>query len=95
MVQNLMAYFILYVIAIQLITCVQEKIEISSMSQRPRLSLSIISGHISGATMIMQKHENYKTLAMGDKKLASCFLGLAFAAPCHHMATGLVQSLVI
>ena len=33
MVENPRAYFILYVITIQWIMCVQEKIELSSMSQ--------------------------------------------------------------
>ena len=55
MVQNLRAYVILYVIAIHLIMCVQENIELFSTSQRPRWRLSIISGDISLATTIMQQ----------------------------------------
>ena len=43
MVQNLKAYFILYVIAVQLKMCVHENIQLSSISQRRRLSLSVIS----------------------------------------------------
>ena len=50
-VQCLRAYFIQYFIAIKWIgcvcVCVQEKIEISSMSQRPRLSSTNISGDSS------------------------------------------------
>ena len=37
-VHNLRAYFILYVITIKWTMCVHEKIELSGMSQRPRLS---------------------------------------------------------
>ena len=37
-VQNLRAYFILHVITIKWKMCVQEKIEFSSMPQRPKLS---------------------------------------------------------
>ena len=47
MVQNLRAYFILYDITMKLIMYVQEKIELSSMSQRPRLSSTTISGDFS------------------------------------------------
>ena len=42
MVQNLRAYPILHVATIKWIVCAQENIELSSMSQRPRLSSSII-----------------------------------------------------
>ena len=56
MVKKLRAYFMLYVIAIQWIMCVPEKIERSIMSKRPMLSLSIISGNFSfAATTIMQQ----------------------------------------
>ena len=54
MVQNLRAFSILHVVAIKWIMCMQENIELSSMSQRPRLSSSAISGNSSLATMIMQ-----------------------------------------
>ena len=37
-VHNMRAYFIFYAITIKWIMCVQEKIELSSMSQRPRIS---------------------------------------------------------
>ena len=37
-IQNLRAYFILYVITIKWTMCLQEKIELSKMLQRPRLS---------------------------------------------------------
>ena len=54
MVQNLRAYSILHVATIKWIMCVQENIELSSMSQGPRLSSSIISGDFSLDTTIMQ-----------------------------------------
>ena len=54
MVQNLRAYSILHVVTIIWIMCVQENIELSSMSQRPRLSSTMISGDLSLATTIMQ-----------------------------------------
>ena len=38
MVQNLRAYFMLYIVTIKWKTCVQEKIELSRMSHRPSLS---------------------------------------------------------
>ena len=52
--KNLRAYFILHVVTIKWIMSVQENIELSSMSQRPRLSYSIIYGDYSLATRIMQ-----------------------------------------
>ena len=52
-VQNLRAYSILHVVAIKWIMFVQENIEPPSMSQRPRLSSSIISEDFSLATTIM------------------------------------------
>ena len=56
MVQNLRAYFILFVVAIDRIICVQEKIELSRMLQRLRLSSSKISGRLSfAATEIKQQ----------------------------------------
>ena len=54
MVQNLRAYSILHVATIKWIMFEQENIELSSMSQRPRMSSSIISGDLSLATKIMQ-----------------------------------------
>ena len=70
MVQKLRDYFVLYVITIQLIMRVQENIEVASMSQRPRLTLSIISEDISLVTTVMQQYEKCKTIARGGKKLA-------------------------
>ena len=55
MVQNLRAYFIRYVVAINRIICVQEKSELSSMLQRLRLNSSKISGGPSLATEIKQQ----------------------------------------
>ena len=56
MVQNLRAYFIFYVVTINRIICVQEKIELSRMLQRLRLSSSKMSGRLSfAATKIKQQ----------------------------------------
>ena len=54
MVKNLRAYSILHVATIEWIMCVQENIELSSMSQRRRWSSCIISGDFYLATTIMQ-----------------------------------------
>ena len=50
MVQNLRAYFILYVVAIKCIEFMQEKIEFSCKLQRPRLIPTKILGELSLAT---------------------------------------------
>ena len=52
MVKNLRAYFILCVTAIEWKMCVQQKIELSSMSQRPRLRSTNITRDLSLATEI-------------------------------------------
>ena len=49
MVENLRAYFILYVITIKCIERMQEKIEFSCMLQRPRLISTKILGDFSVA----------------------------------------------
>ena len=54
MVENLRAFSILHVFAINWMMCMQENIKLSSMSLRPRLSSSAISGDSSLATMIIQ-----------------------------------------
>ena len=55
MVQNLRAYFMPYVITIKWMTCVQEKTELTSISQRPRLSSTKISGDLSLVAKIKQQ----------------------------------------
>ena len=55
MVQNLRAYFILYVITIKCIKYMQEKIEFSCMLQRPWLITTKISGDLPLVTMIKQQ----------------------------------------
>ena len=55
MVQNLRGYSILYVITIKWIMRVEEKIDISSMSQRLRLRPTKILGGISLSTNIKQQ----------------------------------------
>ena len=59
-VQNLRAHFILHIITIKWLMCVQEKIELSSMSQRPRLSSSKVSGDLSFAAKIKQHQKLQK-----------------------------------
>ena len=54
MAQNPRACSIRHVVAVKWIICMQENIELSSMSQRPRLSSSIISADLSLAATIMQ-----------------------------------------
>ena len=55
MVQNLRAYFILYVIMIKFIKCMQERIEFSCMLQGPRLISAKILGCLSLATKTKQQ----------------------------------------
>ena len=58
--QNLRAYFILYVIAINWIIYVQEKIELSSILQRPKFDSTKISVHRFLAGRIKQQLKNCK-----------------------------------
>ena len=55
MVQYMRAYFILYVVTIKCINCMQDKTEFSCVLQRPRLILTKILGGLSLATMINQQ----------------------------------------
>ena len=55
MVQNMRAYFILYVITIKCIKSMQEELEFSCMLQRPRLISTKVSADLSLATMIKQQ----------------------------------------
>ena len=81
MEQNLRAHFILYVIAIKWIMFTEKKINLSSMSQRPRLISRDISGDLCLATEIKQQHKIAKRTPRGGNKLAYYFPGLAFATP--------------
>ena len=60
MVQNTRAYFILYVITIKCIKCMQEKTEFCYMLQRPRLISTNVLGDLSLATKIKQQKNNKK-----------------------------------
>ena len=64
---RLRAYSMLYVITIKWIMCVQENIELSSMSLRPRLSSSKISGDFSLTYKDIAAIKNCKKLP-GDGK---------------------------
>ena len=55
MIQNLRAYFILYVITINCMKCMQDRIEFSCMLQGPRLISTIILGCLSLATKTKQQ----------------------------------------
>ena len=55
MVQNLSAYFILYVITIKCIKWMQDRIEFSCMLQRPRLISTKILGYLSLAIKTKQQ----------------------------------------
>ena len=57
MVQNLRAYFMLYVVTIKCIKCKQENIELSCMSQRPRLiSTKSLADKDKAAIKILQEY---------------------------------------
>ena len=55
MVQNLRAYFMLHIITVKWMMCVQEKIELTVTSQRPKLSSTKISGDLSLVAKIKQQ----------------------------------------
>ena len=79
MVQNMRAYFILHVITIQFINCMQEKTEFSCKLQRPTLISAKILGDLSfAATKIKQQKttiKNCKKILRGGKKMAFCCPG--------------------
>ena len=70
--------------------CMQEKIELSSMSLRPRLSSTKISGDLSLNYKDIATIKIVKKFPGVAKKLACCCLGAARATPCDPMATGLL-----
>ena len=90
MVQNLRAYSILHVATIKwiIIMCMQENIELSSMSQRPRLSSSM-SGDFFASYNDNAVTRKMKKIPRGGKRLAPYCSGVAFTTPWHPMATGL------
>ena len=88
-VQNLRAYFMLRVVTIKWMMCVQEKIELTGMSQRPRLSSAKISGEPLLRSCKDKATIKLQESSQGGKKLASWCSGVEFATPCHLMATGL------
>ena len=85
MVQNLRAHFILHVITIKYMKCVQEKIEFSSMLERPRLISSKILGDVSLATKIKQQQKISRKFSGVLKR----WHPVAQGCSCHPMATGL------
>ena len=78
MVQNMRAYFILYVITIKCINCIQEKPEFSCQLRRPRLISTKILRVLSLATKIKQQKttiKNCKKTLKGGKNMAPCCPG--------------------
>ena len=72
-------------------THMREKIELSSMSQRPRVIRTKISGEFSFAATKKSNNKKMHKILRGGRKLASCCPGVEFATPCHPMATGLLH----
>ena len=60
MVQNMRAHFILYVITINCINCMQEKTEFSCKLERPTLISTKLLGDLSLATKIKQQKATIK-----------------------------------
>ena len=79
-----------YVITIKLIMCVQEKIECSSMSQRPGLSSTRFSA-LSLATKIKQQQKMAIKLPEMANSWYSVVQGCHLPPSCYSMATGLDQ----
>ena len=80
MVQNMRAYFMIYVITIKFINCMQEKTEFFCKLQRPTLISTRVLGDLSLATKIKQQKtriKNCKKILRGGKKMASCCPGVA------------------
>ena len=75
MVQNMRAYFIICVITIKCINCIQEKTEFFYKLQRPTVISNKVLGDLSLATKIQQEKtriKNCKKILRGGKKMASC-----------------------
>ena len=84
MVQNMRAYFILYVITITCIKCMQEMTEFCYMLQKPRLISSKVLEDLFLATKIKQQEttkRNCKKIRRGSKKMVSSCPGVASATP--------------
>ena len=82
-VQNLRAYFVLYVIAILFKMYVQENFKLSEAEPIHNFMRYLLC--YNDITTIRKVHNNSR----GGKKLASCCPGLAVATPCHLIATDL------
>ena len=91
MVQNLRANFIHYILAIKLVMCAQEKIELSRMSQKSRLNFNQKLGMSLFSNKEKVKIKCFKNIPSGGKKLESCCLGVAVAplVPPHGYGPGL------
>ena len=81
MVQNMRAYFILYVITIKFVKCVQTKIEYSSMLERPKL----ISIKIFGDLFLVTKINNVKRLQENSQGWQKDGILLPRGGICHIM----------
>ena len=76
----------------QIGNCAQEKIELSRMSQKSRLSFNQKLGMSPFSNKEKVKIKCFKNIPTDGKKLESCCLGMAVATSCHPMATGLCQT---
>ena len=91
MVQNMRACFILYVIAIKCMNCIQEKTEVSCMLQRPRLISTTMLSDLSLATKIKQQKNNNKNSQENSQGWQKDGVLLPKGGNCHPIATGLVK----
>ena len=84
MILYMRAYFILYVITIKCINCMQEKTEFSCILQRPMLISTKVLGDLKDKAA-KTRLKNCKKILRGGRKMVSC-------CPCHPIATGLFLS---
>ena len=81
MIQNLRAYFIHYIVAIEWVVRAQERIELSRMSQKSRLNFNQNLGMSLFGNKEKITIKRFKNIPRGGKKLESWFPGVAFATP--------------
>ena len=85
MVQNLTAYLILYAITIKWIMCVQKKMEVYGMPQRPRLISANILRNLSLATKTKQQQEIANKLSGVAKSWHVVVVVVVVVGKCHPM----------
>ena len=70
--------------------CLQEKIELSSISQRPRLGSTNISGDLSLATKMKQQQKVGKN-SQGSQRAGICCTRVSFVTTCYSKPSGLLS----